>query len=156
MHRVSATLQSPRGLRLIRHHSIHANAHKSPQARLPRVVAIEKALLDHSRKKILRQILRVLARFVPAHANVFVNRLPVGRNQLIEPTRALGSISTARRQHRGPTSSRKPAPATTANIAIAVRHAQKSGDYSSATTSISTRASFGSRATSTVERAGGA
>src|ERR1700735_4111943 len=145
MHRIPTALQSPGSFRVIRHHSIRANAHKSPQTRLRRIVAIEKSLLDHSCEKFLRQILRILARFVPANANVFVDRLPVGLNKKIKRPRALGGIVTARGQHRGPARGRKSAVAASANVGIVVRHAQNSGDYSSATTSISTSASFGSR-----------
>ena len=157
MHRIPAALQSPSSLRLIRQHAIDAHAHKSPQTRLCRIEAIEKSLLDRPRKKFLRQILRVLARLIPMDANVFVNRLPVGTNQQIKRPRAFGRIIAARGQHRGPARQRKAAAATaSAKIAIVVRHAQQPSNYSSATTSISTSASFGSRATSTVVRPGGA
>jgi hypothetical protein len=60
---------------------VHAHPQESTQPRPLRIVLREKIFLQKTNKKFLGQVLGLLVVLVPAQADVFVNRLPVGGDQ---------------------------------------------------------------------------
>src|SRR5262249_5064752 len=81
----AAALQAARGLPLVGREAIEADAQEGAEARLRRIVAVEELLLDRAGEKFLGGVARLVARGVPLHAQMFVYRPPVDRNQRLEP-----------------------------------------------------------------------
>ena len=107
--RVAAAFDAPRRLVLVGHKAVHAGPQKSSQARLRRIVTVEKTFLHHPGEKLLCQVFGVLVGLAPAGADVLVDRLPVGGDDSLESTGALGGIVTTGRHDGRPPRGWKPA-----------------------------------------------
>src|SRR5277367_3283768 len=99
---VAPALQPARGFRLIGNKMVHAHAQKGSQTRLGRIEITQIFLFDQLRKKFLRRVLGIFIGFIPAYAQVFINGLPVEREDRIERPRSLPRIVTTRSHHGGP------------------------------------------------------
>src|SRR5437660_11909191 len=100
---ISAALLAPAGLVLVRNKAVHANTQEGSQASLLWIEFVEQLALEHFDKKALRQILRFVGGPVPAQANVFVDRLPVGGAKRFQRAFPLLRVNAAHRfDHRSP------------------------------------------------------
>ena len=102
MFRASAAFQTHPCLRFIRDEAIEQRSQKRSKGPLLRVVRREHALLERMRQKALRQILGILNASPARDAKVFVERLPVERDENVERARALRSVGAPKRENDAP------------------------------------------------------
>src|SRR5690242_15017880 len=97
---VSAAFQTLTCFSLVCDEAVKTGPQKRLEARFARVVVGEMVLLKRIREEALRQVFRILVVGLPLEPHVFVNRLPVTRENCFERALPHELVAAARAHNR--------------------------------------------------------